>query len=127
MCIGVFGPAEEAIFFSAARWPGPDVIELPRALEREAAPDTDIPRPGSNGLLLNREEVASLLGVSRSHLTRMNNRGLLIRALKLGRATRWYLGSLLDWLEAGAPPRDKWETWKQHERSHRRARQSPRR
>lgn len=61
-------------------------------------------------MALSAEEVADVLGISRSHVFRLASSGRLPRSLRLGRAVRWDRATLEAWLAAGAPPRDRWET-----------------
>lgn len=60
-------------------------------------------------IALSAEEVADVLGISRSHVFRLASSGRLPRSLRLGRAVRWDLATLEAWLAAGAPPRERWE------------------
>lgn len=60
-------------------------------------------------LVLTAEEVAELLCISRAHVFRLQNSGRLPKPIRLGRAVRWPRRTLEAWLEAGAPPRDRWE------------------
>ncbi len=54
-------------------------------------------------------ELAKALGVSKRHVWRMDASGLIPRAVWLGRAKRWLVNEIREWLGAGAPPREKWE------------------
>ena len=65
--------------------------------------------PSSMPLLLDRAGLAALLGVSISTVTRLNNKGALVRPLRLGKSLRWHHDTILQWLAAGAPPRREWE------------------
>lgn len=64
-------------------------------------------------LALTAEEVAELLGISRAHVFRLQSSGRLPRPIRLGRAVRWPRTVLEAWLEAGAPPRERWEVMSQ--------------
>lgn len=69
--------------------------------------------PATNGqerLVLSADEVAAALGISRAHLWRLHSSGRLPKPVRFGRVVRWNKALLERWLEAGAPPRDKWET-----------------
>jgi excisionase family DNA binding protein len=65
--------------------------------------------PNNEQLVLTAEEVAELLCISRAHVFRLQSSGHLPRPIRLGRAVRWPRAVLEAWLEAGAPPRDRWE------------------
>ena len=54
-------------------------------------------------------EVARLLGISERHLWALNSSGRVPRPLRLGRAVRWSVEELRDWIAAGAPERTRWE------------------
>lgn len=73
-------------------------------------------------LVLTAEEVAELLCISRAHVFRLHNSGRLPKPIRLGRAVRWPRRTLEAWLEAGAPPRDRWEEIERVGASTRRAR-----
>lgn len=55
---------------------------------------------------------AKLLGVSVRHLWAMNSSGRLPRPVRFGRAVRWNLRELQEWMDMGSPPRDRWEKMK---------------
>lgn len=61
-------------------------------------------------MALSAEEVADALGISRAHVFKLHSTGRLPRPVKLGRTVRWSRKDLEDWLAAGAPPRDRWES-----------------
>ena len=63
-------------------------------------------------LALTASEVASLLGVSRAHVWRLNAARKLPEPIRLGRAVRWSRSEIESWLAAGAPDRRDW-----HDRS----------
>jgi len=63
----------------------------------------------SERLALPAADVAKLLNVSERHLWSLNSSGRLPRPLRLGRAVRWPVEELRDWLAAGAPERSRWE------------------
>ena len=58
-------------------------------------------------------EVARLLGISRAHACKLNSTGLLPSPMRLGRRTLWSRAELVDWIAAGVPSRDRWETMRQ--------------
>lgn len=52
---------------------------------------------------------ARICGVSERHFWAMHSSGRLgPLPIAFGRAKRWVVSELLEWLECGAPPRDKW-------------------
>jgi predicted DNA-binding transcriptional regulator AlpA len=67
--------------------------------------------------LMDADEVARELRVSLRTVRRLDLTGQLPAPLKLGgihgRALRWRRMELLDWILAGAPPRDSWH-WEPH-------------
>lgn len=65
---------------------------------------------GSFKLALSAQEVAEVLGVSRAHVWRLHSSGRIPKPVRLGRAVRWNRKTLEDWLEAGGPSRDQWES-----------------
>lgn len=69
-------------------------------------------------LAYTRDDVAGLLQVSLRHVAAMEATGRLgPRKLKLGRAVRYLASEIQEWLEAGAPARDKWDAMKAAKRS----------
>lgn len=60
-------------------------------------------------LLLSRPQVARVLQVSPAHVSRLHASGRLPRPRRLGRAVRWSETELRAWIQAGCPPRDRWE------------------
>lgn len=77
-------------------------------------PSDDLPR-----MALSAEEVAEALGISRAHVFRLASSGRLPRALRFGRAVRWDRSTLVAWLAAGAPPRERWEAMQAESRGQR--------
>lgn len=67
-------------------------------------------------LALSANEVAEMLGISRAHVWRLLSSGRIPRPVRLGRSVRWNRKTLEDWLEAGGPPRDRWENLHQGEK-----------
>lgn len=62
-------------------------------------------------LIISDEGVGDLLGVSRSHFRNMVRKGMAPAPIKLGRSARWRTAELVDWVNAGMPPRHRWN-WK---------------
>ncbi|MCH8044939.1 MAG: helix-turn-helix domain-containing protein [Planctomycetes bacterium] len=63
-------------------------------------------------LALPAADVAKMLGISERHLWALNSSGRLPLPLRFGRAVRWNLAELQNWLDAGGPARDQWEAEK---------------
>ena len=59
-------------------------------------------------LCVDRGGLAAMLGISERSVQRLADRGLLPPPIALGRARRWHVATIEDWLAAGAPPRAKW-------------------
>jgi len=72
-------------------------------------PNSDKAKANPGRVALSAEELAEMLGVSRSHVFRMASSGLLPPAIRFGRVVRWSRATIEDWVAAGAPPRDTWE------------------
>jgi predicted DNA-binding transcriptional regulator AlpA len=49
------------------------------------------------------------LTVSERHVRSLNATGQLPRPIRLGRRKLWNVRELQAWLDAGSPPRDRWE------------------
>lgn len=60
-------------------------------------------------LALPAPDTAKLLGISERHLWSLSASGRLPAPIRLGRSVRWRLDELRAWLDAGCPPRDRWE------------------
>ncbi len=54
-------------------------------------------------------EAADFLGVSRATFYRLDARGAIPRAVRIGGVRRWRIEELRRWLERGCPARDRWE------------------
>ena len=55
-------------------------------------------------------DAAALLGVSESHFYCLLKTGRLgPKPVRMGRAVRWSRQELIDWFNAGSPPRNRWE------------------
>ena len=63
-------------------------------------------------LLINANELASMLGVSPRTIWRMNSNGLIPRPLKLNRSVRWVLSDVADWIEQRCPTRSEFDSSK---------------
>ena len=60
-------------------------------------------------ILVDANQAAALLGMSRSSFLRLDQRGLLgPRSVRLGRLVRWHRQQLEAWAAAGCPPRVRW-------------------
>jgi excisionase family DNA binding protein len=64
----------------------------------------------SERLALPAVDVAKLLGISKRHVSALNATGRIPRPVRLGRAVRWRAHEIRDWLAAGAPSRERWES-----------------
>jgi len=60
-------------------------------------------------LAISANQLAELLGISKRHLWSLNAQGKLPRPVRLGRAVRWPLREIREWIASGAPDRDVWE------------------
>lgn len=64
-----------------------------------------------NSMLLSAEDSAQLLGIGRTLFYSMHSSGRLgPMPIKLGRRTLWNRKELQNWIEAGCPPRNQWQT-----------------
>jgi len=60
-------------------------------------------------ILVDANQAAALLGMSRSSFLRLDQRGLLgPRSVRLGRLVRWHRAEIEAWAAAGCPPRVQW-------------------
>ncbi len=64
-------------------------------------------------LALSAADVGLLLDISERHVWSMHSAGRLPRPFRLGRVTRWRLGELKAWVDAGCPERQRWEQLQQ--------------
>ena len=69
-------------------------------------------RAHSVRLLLSASELSSMLGVAKCTIWTWHSGGKIPRPVKIGRTTRWKRREIEDWLEADAPPRERWEMMK---------------
>ena len=60
-------------------------------------------------LLLTAREAAALCGKSLRAWRSWDAAGLIPRPIRIRRSTLWRADELRQWIEAGCPPRDKWE------------------
>lgn len=82
--------------------------------------DPDSPEPtraktepqGGAPLLVDAEEAARLLSISRSTWYALVTSGRAPRGVRLGRCRRWSADDLRRWIEAGCPSRNRWEVQK---------------
>ena len=82
-----------------------DIIPQNRTLESEVQNNPNSPQKAALGA----RDVAALLGVSARHVWSLHAQGGIPRPIRLGRCVRWRRRELLTWLDAGCPPRDRWE------------------
>jgi predicted DNA-binding transcriptional regulator AlpA len=61
-------------------------------------------------LLVDLKSVAMLLGRSTRSITRDDHEGRLPRPIMLGGSKRWRLKELRQWVRAGCPSREVWES-----------------
>lgn len=59
-------------------------------------------------LLVSPRAAARMCGVSKSHFYSLQSAGRTPMPIKLGRATRYPVTEIREWVEAGCPPRDRW-------------------
>jgi predicted DNA-binding transcriptional regulator AlpA len=64
--------------------------------------------------LLNVRQVVDFLNVGVSHIHSMRSSGQIPLSIKLGSSVRWNKRELLDWIQEGCPPLQKWEVFKKH-------------
>ena len=90
-------------------------------LQKDKLNSADIqtmPQPNSSEQredgLLNAKQVADLLNVGARHIYSMRSSGQIPLAIYLGGSVRWSKRELLDWIQEGCPPVQKWEMLKKH-------------
>ena len=59
-------------------------------------------------LLLTANELAAMLGVNRSTIWTWHSSGKIPMPIQIGGITRWRKDEIQQWLDAGAPPRERW-------------------
>lgn len=89
----------------------------------DALPDPTAPPPIGDALpdlarlAVDAAGVARLLSCSERHVWGLHSSGRLPMPIKAGRAVRWSVDELREWLLAGAPPREKWQAKKEEART----------
>ena len=68
----------------------------------------------STQALLTDVEAAALCGMSRSGWRGADAAGRIPRSLHIGRCCRWRAEEIRKWIDAGCPPRAKWELLCRH-------------
>lgn len=63
-------------------------------------------------LMISGPEVARILSISSRHFQKMRRKGLVPAPQRFGRAVRWGLLEIREWLKAGCPPQKEWESLK---------------
>ncbi|GMU24676.1 MAG: hypothetical protein AMXMBFR13_47490 [Phycisphaerae bacterium] len=77
----------------------------------------EMPTPSAAApLAVDARRVAELLGVSLSHIRRMDSSGKLPRPIRMGHAVRWSYEDLTEWIRAGCPERDAWDCQRRRRR-----------
>ena len=69
-------------------------------------PQTELPR------LLRGRFAAVIFGVSLRTWQMWNAAGRIPRPIRIGRSPLWPLNELMEWVDAGCPPRSEWESRK---------------
>ncbi len=67
-------------------------------------------------LLLTIQQLAVLLSRSVAALERDDSAGRIPRPQRIGRAKRWRVAEISDWVEAGCPSRREWEARRRNQR-----------
>jgi predicted DNA-binding transcriptional regulator AlpA len=66
---------------------------------------------------LSAADAAALLGISESHFYCLHKTGRLgPLPVRMGRAVRWSRQELIEWFNAGSPPRSRWIAMRQGEK-----------
>lgn len=85
---------------------------MPEALpEPIGEPATIGGEPPPPALLMTVDDLARELRTSPKTIWRMDQAGRLPRAIKIGHAKRWPRQTIVGWIAAGAPCREKWEAF----------------
>ena len=66
------------------------------------------PAPAPEPVLLRATDAAAICGISLAAFRNLFYRSQCPAPVKLGRSKLWRKQELLDWIKAGAPPRDEW-------------------
>ncbi len=64
-------------------------------------------------LAVSTKQLGQLLGLSERTIYRRDSSGQLPRAVRIGRAKRYLVDEIREWLKAGTPSREDWERMKQ--------------
>jgi predicted DNA-binding transcriptional regulator AlpA len=90
---------------------GIDVSDAARAKAADLRIDLLLGKiPDSTGILLDTKVTARLLDISPATLDRLRAVGGIPEPVRVGgRIIRWRLAELLEWIEAGCPPRKFWD------------------
>ena len=64
--------------------------------------------PEDTGLLIDTRTLARLLNISRRHVARLLAEQAVPEPIRLGRAHRWRLSEILEWIEVDCPPQKVW-------------------
>ena len=64
----------------------------------------------TNGLLIDIKSLATMLGRSSRSIYRDDAAGRMPRPIKLGGSKKWRQAEIREWIAAGCPNRQKWET-----------------
>lgn len=80
-----------------------------RSPRHNAGMDTTKQHDAAEQLALPAKAAAKLLGISERHLWALHSSARIPQPIRLGRSVRWRRAELVEWLDAGAPPRDRWE------------------
>lgn len=66
--------------------------------------------PRGQSLLVSARQAAGMCGKSLRTWRTWDAAGRIPRPVRIGRSTLWGLEELREWVAAGCPPRDQWET-----------------
>ena len=67
-------------------------------------------------LAFSAQQLADRLGVSLRHCRRLDSAGKLPKPVRLGRSVRWPVAEIENWMDAGAPDRQRWQTMRGNQR-----------
>ena len=71
-----------------------------------------MPSPVGGLLLIDAKGLATMLGLGLTKLYAMQSNGHLPAPLKFGRASRWRVDEIREWIENGCPERSRWQAVK---------------
>ena len=63
-------------------------------------------------LALTAKQLANCLAISLRHCRRLDSAQKIPSPIRLGRSCRWPVQEIQNWMDAGAPDRQRWETMK---------------